>query len=511
MATPFDLEFLKLAIQNGVFDRPTAEKCLEIVDLGTKRGQALSAPQVAINLAFLEPRMADAISAMVRASQTGTQPNEEGEGAFAIDGFELRSKLGRGPCGATYDARHIASGQTVALKVLTRKFARHPRTFQAILNELRPARGFDQATAVALRDVLEASGRSVLVYDRVSGRPLHELLAPGPLDTLRSTDVAIELARCLAAAHARGLVHGDIRPAKVLVEAAGPVRLADFGLAHAACLAAGFGQVGIPFGHPEYLAPEVVQERLPRPTPATDVYALGILLYELCCGRPPHRGPTHRDTLRLHLVAALPPPPANVHISSALAALIILLTTKDPRRRPRDMRAALDALEAYKKARTSGKTSDPAEEVISNDDWGRASAGGSSHSDDWNAEKIEKAEPVGPEDFAPGEAEDESYLPGVFTGRRPSSRKALDEAAAGFLADAGGSAPRDPRVARNANRPPGAVAPAAVPPGRTRRAARRWFSLRLAIGLAVALALGGALIFAWGLAMGSSSPRAESK
>jgi serine/threonine protein kinase len=260
----------------------------------------------------------------------------------------------------------------------------------------------------------------VLVQDRVKGEPLAKQVASGPLPTLRATEIAIELAKALVAAHARGLFHGDLRPQKVLIDGQGGVHLADFGMAHAACLASGFGQSGLPFGHPEYLAPEVVQERQPRPTAASDIYALGILLYELCCGSVPHRGPSHRDTLRRHLEAPLPPPPESVHVSTALAEVILRLTAKDPKRRPGEMKAALHGLEEYKKARLSGHTSDhegvekPEEPAkpISADDWGRQSADANEISGEWTAERIEKAEPVGPEGFDLGE--EESYEPGTM-------------------------------------------------------------------------------------------------
>lgn len=442
MATPLDLEFLKLAVQNAVFDRPTAEKCLEIIDLGQRRGQALSAAQVAINLGFLDAKMADALSAMARSSQGGTKTADEGEGAFAIEGFELRTKLGRGPCGATYEAKRLSDGETVAVKVLTRKFGKHPRTLKAILDEASAARGFEATGVVALRDVIEASGRHVLVFDRFRGKPLKDLLAKeGKLETLRATEIVMQIARSLVAAHGRGLCHGDIRPAKIL-HSDGRVALADFGLAHAACLASGLGQMGLPFGHPEYLAPEVVQERQPRPTARTDIYALGILLYELCCGKVPYKGPDHKATLRLHLAAPLPPPPEGVHISTALARVILSLSSKDPGRRPKDARAALELLEGYKKARFAGLTSDAelpdakaiedAANDISKDDWGRESVDAGEHSDEWTADKIDSAERVGPAEFTPEAFEEESFEPG----RQPAVKgyaKALEDAAAGFL------------------------------------------------------------------------------
>jgi len=459
VATPTDIEFLKLAVQGAVFDRPTAEKCLEIIDLGARRGKSLSAAQVAINLGFLDARTADALAARARSSQAGTQPHEEPSGAFALEGFRLEAKLGRGPCGATYDATRVQDGSRVALKVLSRKFARHPRTLQAVLDEARRAQGFAHENVAALREVIAVSGRDALVFERPAGatKALAAEIASAPLPTLRATEVAIELAKALVAAHARGLPHGDIRPAKVLVAPDGAVRLADFGMAHAACLAAGYGQSGVPFGHPEYLAPEVVQERLPRPTPATDIYALGVTLYELCCGHVPHRGATHRETLRSHLEAPLPPPPPAVHVSSALAEVILRLTAKDPKRRPADMKTVLHGLEDYKQKRLSGHTSDgegesgekkaPNQERITDDDWGKQSKDAGSHSGEWTAEKIETAERVGPVDLT-GE-EEESFEPGQMAAAStiPAAARAAARAVAEQRARVAAEAKSAPRPA----------------------------------------------------------------
>ncbi len=419
MANPVDLEFLKLAVQSGDFDRPTAEKCLEILELGARRGQSLSAAQVALNLGLVDDKRADLLLAQI-SKGTG---DADGDGAFALEGFTLHAKLGRGPCGATYEAKKVGEPDVCALKVLTRRFAKHPRILASVLDEARRAAGFEHPNAVPLRAVLQVSGRDVLVQDRVRGRSVAEQLKEGPLPTLRATDIIIEVSRALVAAHARGLFHGDIRPAKVLGEAGMAVRLADFGLAQAACLASGFGQAGLNFGHPEYLAPEVVQERIARPTAQADIYALGVLYYELCCGVVPHHGASPRETLRRHLEAPLPPPPQAVHISRALASVIMRLAAKDPSRRPQDMAAALALVEEYKKARRAGRTSDgehdpkvplPIEEegAISKEDWEKESSRVSSHAE-WTTDRIDTAQRVGPAEFTENAKED-TFEPGVL-------------------------------------------------------------------------------------------------
>src|SRR5690606_9909891 len=116
--------------------------------------------------------------------------------------------------------------------------------------------------------------RHVLVLEHARGTTLQEHLAQAKrLEPRAALRVVFELAHALVAGQERGLSHGDVRAGKVFYDGQ-HARLADPGLARASCLAAGFGQHGLAFGHPTYLAPEVIQERLDRPTPATDVYAL---------------------------------------------------------------------------------------------------------------------------------------------------------------------------------------------------------------------------------------------
>lgn len=261
----------------------------------------------------------------------------------------LGAELGRGSAGTTYEGELWGHSGPVVLKVLTRRFDRHPELAEEVLAGLEAARAVSGPQVLAVLEVLRnVGGRKVVVAERASGPTLREVLRRegriAPARALRwAADVAAALAppppkpgrpgkEAEAAAPAAARPHGDLRPEKLYLAADDHVRVADFGFARASCLTSNFGAFGLPFGHPLYLAPEVVQHGRTAPDLAVDAYALGALLYELLAGHPPFRAATVRDTLVLHLTK--PPPPPEVSVPRPLAELVLRLLAKDPARRP---------------------------------------------------------------------------------------------------------------------------------------------------------------------------------
>src|SRR5207247_1193238 len=143
---------------------------------------------------------------------------------------------------------------------------------------------------VQVFDAGEAEGRTYLVMELVKGRPLSEAIAARGAD-LRPLLVLLEkAARGVAAAHAAGIVHRDIKPANILVTESGEPKVGDFGLAHWLDSDTQLTKSGSPLGTPMYMSPEQVMGDSKGIRPATDVYALGAILYEILTGRPPHAG-----------------------------------------------------------------------------------------------------------------------------------------------------------------------------------------------------------------------------
>lgn len=279
--------------------------------------------------------------------------------------IRLGAELGRGSAGTTYEGELWGHSGAVVLKVLTRRFDRHPELAEEILTGLEAAKAVQGPQVLAVLEVLRGvGGRNVIVAERASGPSLREVLRRegriAPARALRwAGDVAAALAPppppppkpgpprkesepAPAAALPPAHPHGDLRPEKLYLGEDDHVRVADFGLARASCLTSNFGAFGLSFGHPLYLAPEVVQQGRTSPDLAADAYALGAVLYELLAGHPPFRAPTVRETLVLHLTQ--PPPPPQVSVPRPLAELVLRLLAKDPARRPADVEELQQAI-----------------------------------------------------------------------------------------------------------------------------------------------------------------------
>lgn len=250
--------------------------------------------------------------------------------------FHVEPASARDELGTVHDGIDRATGRPVQVRILAPCYRDHDAWLQAVED---PARwvGFEHPSLSAPLASGRLVGKHAVVYPRPRGRPIDELPT---LERGRALALTRRIADALAAAHGRGLAHGDLRPQAIRVDGDAVV-LHDAGLARLRCLAAGYDQLGLCFGHPFYASPEAVG-RARRPSPACDVYALGILLYELLWG-PPYLG-TPEELVRQHRESPLPRPPGEVPIP--LGRLLIHLTAKDPRVRLQDALSAARALAA---------------------------------------------------------------------------------------------------------------------------------------------------------------------
>lgn len=249
-----------------------------------------------------------------------------------LDEFELGGQLGAGPVGATFRGRRKAEGSPVVVKVLNKRFQDYPALLEQVDQDLKPW-SVEHPRLGRLLKRGQSNGREVAIFSFAEGKPLSAHLAEKPLEPGQALKAIFEVAQGLVAVHGRGLAHGDIRAAKVLWDGE-HATLVDGGLGRASALVSGFGQFGLTFGHPGYLAPEALQEHLVKPTPRTDVYSLGILGYEMLCGKLPFVLESEVvDVLRQHFEAPLPPPPEGVSFSPGIAGLLLRMTAKEPERR----------------------------------------------------------------------------------------------------------------------------------------------------------------------------------
>jgi serine/threonine-protein kinase len=257
--------------------------------------------------------------------------------------YELGKAVGNGGMGDVYEAYDQKLSRRVAVKCLKPGFtgSHHER----FVREVRHAAAFIHPNVVTVFDVGDDEGSPYFVMELVEGRTLAaELKATGPLPAAEAVRIADAVLAGLAAAHARDLVHRDVKPANVLLGADGSVKLADFGIAKAVHDASpGLTAAHDIIGTPTYLSPEQANG---DPTgPGTDLYAVGLLLYEMLAGAPPFRGDSPMATALAHRDAPVPPlAEQRPDVPNRLARVIERALEKDPADRFADaeaMRAAL--------------------------------------------------------------------------------------------------------------------------------------------------------------------------
>jgi alkyl hydroperoxide reductase subunit AhpC len=215
--------------------------------------------------------------------------------------YRIEAEIGSGTFGVVYRARDLTLERTVALKVFRPGPGGAPRKF---LDEARAAAALNHPNVCTIHAVDESDGMSMIVMEHVDGAPLHKMLEleKPPLDDARN--IARQVALGMAAAHAQGIVHGDLKPANIMVAADGTAKVMDFGLAHrqrgtrAIDETATWGSDGPAglSGTPAYMSPE--QARSEPAGTASDVFSLGLVLYEMASGRRAIRGDNLLEVLR---------------------------------------------------------------------------------------------------------------------------------------------------------------------------------------------------------------------
>jgi serine/threonine-protein kinase len=244
--------------------------------------------------------------------------------------YRLDHKIASGGMGEVWRAVDLVLNRPVAVKLLHAEYAQDAETVARFRAEARHAASLSHPSIAQVYDFGEAmQGRpAFLVMELVNGPPLTQVLARGPLPTGRVLDVVAQVAGGLAAAHAAGVVHRDIKPGNLLVDRSGMVKITDFGIAYALG-SAPLTRTGNLIGTPAYLAPERVSGQAAGPP--SDLYSLGMVAYECLTGSLPFTG-TAVEIVLAHQRQTLPPLPSAV--PREVAELIAHLTAMDPARRP---------------------------------------------------------------------------------------------------------------------------------------------------------------------------------
>jgi len=244
--------------------------------------------------------------------------------------YQLDEPIGSGWFSEVWRATDVALSRPVAVKLLHPAYVQQPEALARFRAEAQRAAALWHENITHIYDYDEpAEGpRPYLVMELVDGPSLAGVLVSGPLDAARTMDVVAQTAAGLQAAHARGLVHRDIKPGNLLLTSSGTVKITDWGVSYAVGSVPGT-VTGIVPGTAEYLAPERIAEAQAAPT--SDLYALGVVAYECLAGAPPFVGEP-ADVASAHRDRPVPPLPGSV--PAEVSALVMQLVAKDPARRP---------------------------------------------------------------------------------------------------------------------------------------------------------------------------------
>jgi serine/threonine protein kinase len=254
-------------------------------------------------------------------------------GELIAERYELEEVVGTGGMSTVYRAHDQLLERDVALKVLHPHYADDEEYVERFRREARAVARLSHPHIVTVIDRGEDHGQQYIVFEYIAGENLKELIErTGPLPTRRAVELALEIADALAFAHEHGLVHRDVKPQNVLLTPDGDAKVTDFGIARSLEVEHGMTQTGTVLGTSNYLSPEQASGK--ATTPSTDVYSLGVVVYELLTGEVPFPGENFVAIAMKHIND---PPPDLLEqrpdLPLRLAAAVDRALEKDPARR----------------------------------------------------------------------------------------------------------------------------------------------------------------------------------
>jgi len=215
-----------------------------------------------------------------------------------IPGHEVEAAIGRGGMGIVFRARHVRLNRPVAVKMLLAGAYAEPHERGRFQREAEAVARLRHPNVVQVHETGEADGRPYFTMELVDGGSLAQEVAGTPQSVLPAAELVATLAQAIQAAHTCGIIHRDLKPGNVLLTPDGTPKISDFGLARRLGGESELTRTGNALGTPSYMAPEQVEGKSGSVGTATDVYALGAILYELLTGRPPFKGESAEETLR---------------------------------------------------------------------------------------------------------------------------------------------------------------------------------------------------------------------
>jgi eukaryotic-like serine/threonine-protein kinase len=273
-----------------------------------------------------------------------------GEATVINDRYEIHKRIGRGGMADVFSARDLLLDRQVAVKVLFPEFATDANFVERFRREAQSAASLSHPNIVNVYDWGKFEGTYFIVMEEVQGRTLAEILTTNKqLTSKQAAEIASEVAAALGFAHDNHVAHRDIKPANILIGTNGQVKVADFGIARAlnAPTEANLTQVGSVMGTATYFSPEQAQGA--QPDPRSDLYSLGIVMYEMVAGKPPFTG-ENPVSIAYKQVHDAPQPLVQIvaDVPRSFEAIVAKLLAKDPKLRYPSAAALRDDLRRFR-------------------------------------------------------------------------------------------------------------------------------------------------------------------
>jgi tetratricopeptide (TPR) repeat protein len=330
----------RLAVMHGCITLPQLEEALAEQDLQACRGET---PDRLGRILVRRGLMDEATLAGLLEKQAARGP-----AAPEFKRYEIRRRLGEGAMSVVYEAADRELGRPVALKLLKESLSLHSAARERLRLEAKTLARLSHPNVVAVYDFAEEAGQACVVMELMEARSLRTVLSEKSRPTRDLLELLEKVAGGIQHAHDHGIIHRDLKPENILVGAGGEPKVADFGLARLVEADASVSASGARKGTPLYMAPEQVEGRAHEITPRTDVYALGVLLYEIIAGRPPFTGASLAEVFS-RILSEDPPPPRrfNDKVHSDLETIALKAIERDPARRYPTARDFAEELHRY--------------------------------------------------------------------------------------------------------------------------------------------------------------------
>src|SRR6266852_6000181 len=295
-----------------------------------------------------EAGVPEAWSAAVTPQSAGivAQGDDLEKGTVFGGRYEILQLIGRGGMGAVYKARDTELDRIVALKLIRPELATNPQILKRFKQELILARQVTHKNVIRIFDLGQSDGIKFITMDFVEGWDLRQvLLEKGKLAPEQAARTMLQICRALEAAHAEGVIHRDLKPQNIMLDASGRVYVMDFGIARSAYLP-GMTQTGALIGTPEYMSPE--QGRGETLTERSDLFSMGIIFYELLTGKSPYHSDTPLATLWKRMTEKVTPPVVlDPTLPQALSNIVVKALEIEPKNRFASAREMAQQLEIW--------------------------------------------------------------------------------------------------------------------------------------------------------------------